>query len=39
LPNQLNKSDIEGFMEYAAINVALSDRRPKYGRFEVVEFK
>jgi hypothetical protein len=38
LPNQLNKSDIEGFMEYAAINVALSDRRPKYGRFEVVQF-
>jgi hypothetical protein len=39
LSSQLNKSDIEGFMEYAAINVALSDRRPKYGRFEVVSFE
>lgn len=39
LPNQLNKADIEGFIEYAGINVALSDRRPKYGRYEVVEFK
>lgn len=39
LPDQLNPADIKGFIEYAGIYVALSDRRPQWGRFEVRQCK
>lgn len=39
LPDQLNKADIRTFLDYSGVYVALSDWRPYWGRFEVVDMK
>jgi hypothetical protein len=39
LADQLNEKDIRGFLDTAGTYVGLSDRRPKWGRFEVVKFE
>ena len=39
LEDQLNLKDVRSFLDTAGMYVALSDRRPKFGKFEVVKFE